>query len=124
MSKGSGTTRSESAGGSSRSSAVSSLSASQRNAEINRTVSEIRKTAFKSDMGGIWNLETPNADASISLVDDPYAGRVYEVSIIGAYNKDGKYESMTPSQNRYATLNAAKEGARADLEEYYRKRNK
>ena len=86
-------------------------------------VRAIQKTSFKDMGGGMWELNTPHADASILLSEDYMGNKEYEIQTVGAENlKNGTYSSASPGR-RFSTLNAAKEAARGELEDYYKKMN-
>lgn len=103
-------------------SAPASVAAPKPAERVDESIKLIRDTAFIASFGGQWDLETPNADASILLSVDPYGVKRYEVQTIGAFNASGKYESTSPGK-AYSDLNAAKKGARELLEDYYKKLN-
>ena len=73
--------------------------------------------------GGVWELNTPDADTSIVYSETAWGDKVYELNIVGAMGKDGVYTTHDPNR-RFSSLNAAKQGAREELEAYYRKVNR
>ena len=94
--------------------------ASTFDTDINR----IQKTEFKDMGGGVWELNTPNADVSIVYSDTPEYGRQYEIQTIGARGRDGEYTISDQPRRAFAWLNSAKAAAREELERYYRSVNR
>lgn len=120
MAKGSGNTRGSSSG-------APRGMASTFDTDINR----IQKTAFKDMGGGVWELNSDNADAAIIKEYSPDLGNTYRINGLGARGSDGEYREASRSDigreaynRQFSTLNAAKAAAREELERYYRSVNR
>ena len=118
MAKSSGTTRGSS---SSNPRALGGNGAGGRS--FDNDIRLIKKTGFKDMGGGVWELNTPNADTSIVYSETAWGDKVYELNIVGAMGKNGVYTTSDPNR-RFSSLNAAKQAAREELEDYYRKVNR
>lgn len=121
MAKSSGTTRASSSG--SPRGLAASPEAGFSTATESVDIRAIRNTGFQNMGGGMWELNTPRADASILLDEDSMGNAFYEIQTVGAEDvRTGVYTSDSPGR-RFANLNAAKAAAREELEKYYRKVN-
>ena len=147
MAKGSGTTRSSSSGSPrgissngfpqeviDRAAAELRASIAGRRTEYEKRVQKdikiIQTRGFKDMGGGVWELNSENADVAIIEEYRYGEGSSYMINALGARWSDGEYRDAAGSgereayERRFATLNAAKAAAREELEKYYRRHNR
>lgn len=96
---------------------------------VQKDIKIIQTRGFKDMGGGVWELNSDNADVAIIEEYRYGEGSSYMINALGARWSDGEYREASASgerdayERRFATLNAAKAAAREELEKYYRKHN-